>query len=152
MIHRFGRVLDCNALFFTFHTLHELLSILVLTCHDVTNAEVGKHNSGNGQEVFHLTTDEGLVVSDGISVSFTLHEEYVSNVQFPSLMLGAEFSALFKYLLDCGVVGLVPVEFGLHHQNRNVVVKGGVVVLECRVNGLGVTGKSCILDGLCSFS
>jgi hypothetical protein len=122
VVHWLGRVFDCDALFFTLNAFHKLLGVLVFTCHDVTNAKISKHDGCDRQQVLHLTTYERLVIANGITVSFTLHEEYVGNIQLPGLVLRAEFCALLENLLDCGVVRLVPVELGLHHKYRDVVV------------------------------
>jgi hypothetical protein len=87
MEHLLGGLFDGNAILFLLDTLHELLSISVLTCHDVGDAKVGKDDGSDLEEVIHLSSDEGLIVSDGLSVLVVLHEEYMGNVELPSFVL-----------------------------------------------------------------
>jgi hypothetical protein len=77
-----------------------------------------------------------------------LHEENVGNVKFPGLVLGAEFGRLFEDFLNGCVVLFIPVELGLHHENRDVLVKARIVFLKSHVDGLRVTGDTGILDSL----
>ena len=72
----------------------------------------------------------------------------MGNVKFPGLVLGAEFSGLFEDFLDGCVVLFVPVELGLHHEDRDVLVKTRIVFLEGHVDGLSFTSDTGILDGL----
>jgi hypothetical protein len=95
-----------------------------------------------------LTSYEWLVVPDSITVLVLLKEENVSNVEFPDFVLTAEFGTLSEDLLDHGIVLQVPVSLGLHHQHRNVLVKCSIILLESRVDGLGVSCDSGILNGL----
>jgi hypothetical protein len=95
-----------------------------------------------------LTPYEWLVVPDCITVLVLLKEENVSYVQFPYFVLTAEFCTLSEDLLDHGIVLQVPVSLGLHHQNRNVFVKCGIILLEGGVDGLRVSCNSGILNSL----
>lgn len=70
----------------------------------------------------------------------------MGDVKFPGLVLGAEFGRLFEDFLNSCVVLFIPVQFGLHHQDRDVLVKAGVVFLQGHVDSLGVTGNTRILN------
>ena len=72
----------------------------------------------------------------------------MGNVKFPGLVLGAEFGRLFEDFLNGCVVLFIPVELGLHHENRDVLVKARIVFLKSHVDGLRVTGDTGILDSL----
>ena len=72
----------------------------------------------------------------------------MGDVEFPDLVLGAELCGLFEDLLDGGVVLLVPVQLCLHHEHRDVLIKLGIILLECRVDGLTVAGKTRVLNRL----
>lgn len=63
----------------------------------------------------------------------------MGNVKFPGLVLGAEFGRLFEDFLNGCVVLFIPVELGLHHENRDVLVKARIVFLKGHVDGLRVT-------------
>jgi len=77
-----------------------------------------------------------------------LHKEDVGHVQLPGFVLAAELSRLAEDLFDHGVVSLVPVDLGLHHKNRDVLVEGQIIFLESIVDRLGVSCDPGILDGL----
>ena len=47
---------------------------------------------------------------------------------------------------------LVPVNLGLHHEDRDVLVEGEVILLQRTVDSLGVTSDPRILDGLRLFT
>lgn len=47
----------------------------------------------------------------------------MGNVELPGLMLRAELSTLFEYLLNGSVVLFIPVKLGLHHEDRDVLVE-----------------------------
>jgi len=143
-----GGLFHCDALFFFLDALHQLFGVGILTGHDVTDAQVGEHDSSDGEEVVHLTSDEGLVVSDGVPVFVVLHEEHVRHIQLPCLVLGAELSALAEDLLHLGVVSFIPVDLRLHHQNGDVLVESIVVLGQSVVDGFGVSGDSGVLNGL----
>ena len=72
----------------------------------------------------------------------------MAHVEFPGLVFGAELGALFEDFLDLLVVALVPVHFGLHHEDGDVLVEACVVVGQGGVDGFGVAGQSGVLDGL----
>ena len=72
----------------------------------------------------------------------------MGNVKFPGLVLGTEFGRLFEDFLNGCVVLFIPVELGLHHENRDVLVKARIVFLKSHVDGLRVTGDTGILDSL----
>ena len=57
-----------------------------------------------------------------------LHEEYMSNVEFPHVMLRAELNTLSEYFLYLRIVLSVPVDLSLCHQYWNITVgrEGGV--------------------------
>ena len=95
-----------------------------------------------------MAADERLVVTDGITVLVVLHEEDVRNIKLPSLVLGAELSALLEDLLDLGVVALVPVHLGLHHQHGDVLVESRVILGQRGINSFRIAGKSSILNSL----
>jgi hypothetical protein len=86
-----GWLFNSNSILFLFDTLHELLSVCILTCHDVGHAKVGQDNSCYGEQVVHLPPDEWFIVSDGILVLLVLHEEYMGHVELPCLVLTAVF-------------------------------------------------------------
>lgn len=127
---------DGNALLFFLNTFHQLFSIRVLAGHDVGDAEVGEHDGRDRKQVVHLAADERLVVADGVAVLVVLHEEDVGHVQLPRLVFAAELGRLAEDLLHHGVVVVVPVDLGLHHEDGNVLVERQVVLLERVVNGL----------------
>ena len=93
-----------------------------------------------------MTSDEWLVVSDGVSVLIVLHEENMGHVEFPSLVLTAKFCRLSENFLNLGVISFIPINLGLHHKNWDVEIKGSIVLLESHSDGLGVSCNSCILD------
>ena len=128
--------------------LHELFGVSVLTGHDVGDAEVRQDDGGDGEKIVHLAADERLVVSDGITILVVLHEEDVSDVQLPSLVLAAELGGLTEDLLHHGVVVVVPVDLCLHHQDGNILVESQVILLKRIVDALRISSDSCILDGL----
>ena len=144
----FGRLLDSNSIFLLLDTLHKFLSIGILTCHNVGYTEVGKNDCSDAQEIVHLSSDEWLVVSDGISVFVVLHEEDVGDIEFPGLMFATEFGRLSEYLLNLGIVSFVPINFCLHHEDWDVLVQGLIVFLEGSCDGFRVSGDSCILNRL----
>lgn len=45
-------------------------------------------------------------------------------------MLTAKLGGLSEDFLDLSVISLVPVNLGLHHQDRDVQVKSGIVLLQ----------------------
>lgn len=143
----FGRLFDSNSIFLLFDTFHEFLSICVLTCHNVRNTEVCKNDSSDAQKIIHLSSNEWLIVSDGIPIFIILHEEDVGNIEFPGLVLTTELGRLSKDFLDLGVVGFVPVNFCLHHEDWNILIQGLVILLKCSSDSLGISGDSCILNG-----
>lgn len=148
MVHALGGILDGDAFFFALDALHEFLSILVLTGHDVRDAEVGENDRCYAQQIVHLTAHKRLVVPDRIAVPVVLHEEDVTHVQFPGLVLGAELSTLLENLLHLRVVPLVPVHLGLHHEDGNVLVEARVILGQRGIDGFCVAGESGILDSL----
>lgn len=99
-----------------------------------------------------MSSYKWFVVSDSISVLVVLHEEDVSDVELPGLMLTTELSRLSEDLFNLGIVGFVPVSLGLHHQDWNVLVKSGIVLLEGLSYGFRVSGNSSILNGLGLFT
>jgi hypothetical protein len=52
-----------------------------------------------------------------------LHEQHVTNVQTPRVMITAKLERLAEYFLDGCIILHVPVDAGLSHQNRNVSLK-----------------------------
>ena len=76
----------------------------------------------------------------------------MGNVKFPSLMLTAELSRLSEYFLYHSVVSFVPVDFGLHHQNWNVLVQSLVILLKGLVYSFVVTSDSSVLNCLSFFA
>lgn len=95
-----------------------------------------------------MTAYKWFVISNGIAVLVILHEEDVSDVQFPCLVLGAELSTLSEDFLDHIIVALIPEDLSLHHEHRNILIESLIVFLQCRVDGFRVTGETGILDGL----
>lgn len=142
------RLLNGDTLLLLLKALHQLLGVRVLACHDVAHAEIRKDDGRDTQEVIHLSAHEWLIVANGVAVLVLLHEEDVSDVKLPGLVLAAELSALTEDLLNHRVVLQVPVGLGLHHKHWDVLVKGCIVLLECGVDRLGVAGNARILDGL----
>jgi len=65
--------------------------------------------------------DDGLVEADGLLV-FVLHEEHVSHVQLPGVVLVADLNRLSENLLHHLEVLPVPVDLGLGHEDHNVPV------------------------------
>lgn len=64
----------------------------------------------------------GLVVADGLLVLISQHKEYVSQVQLPYFVVSAKLGTLSEQLLHGSIVLLVPVNFGLGHQDGNVLL------------------------------
>lgn len=69
-----------------------------------------------------MSAYDGFIVSYGILVLIVLHEEHMSNVEFPSLMFTAELCGLAEELLNHAIVALVPVKLCLHHEYWDVIV------------------------------
>jgi hypothetical protein len=136
------------AFFFLFKALHELFSISILASHNIADTEVGQYNGSYAEQIVHLSSYEWLVVPDSITVLVLLKEENVSDVEFPDFVLTAEFGTLSEDLFDHGIVLQVPVSLGLHHQHRDVLVKCSIILLEGRVDGLGIPCNSGILNSL----
>lgn len=61
-------------------------------------------------------------------------------------MLRTELRTLAEYLLDLFVVLHIPVYLGLHHQHRNVLLQGVIIIFKRLLNGLRVTCYAGILD------
>ena len=119
---------------------------MVLAVHDIGDAEVGEHDCSDRQDVIHLPSNEGLVVSDCFGEPVSLHEEDMGHIELPGLMLTAELSRLSKDLLYLGIVALVPIHFRLHHEDRDILVQGGIILLQGRCDGFGVSCNSRILN------
>ena len=147
-----GGLLNGDSLLFLLHTLHELLSICILTGHDIADAEVGEDDGRDREKVVHLAADKWLVIANGVTILIILHEEYVGDIELPCLVLTAELGRLAEDFLDHGVVAVVPVDLGLHHEHWDILVKSQVILLERIVDRLGVSGDPCILDGLSLFT
>ena len=77
-----------------------------------------------------MSSNEGLVISNRISILGVLHEENVRHVQFPSFMLTAKFSGLPEDFFNLGIVTFFPVQLGLHHKDWDVLVEGLVIFLK----------------------
>ena len=63
--------------------------------------------------------DDGLVEADGLLV-FVLHEEHVSHIELPGVVLVADLHRLAENLLHHLEVLSVPVDLGLGHQDHDV--------------------------------
>jgi hypothetical protein len=87
------------------------------------------------KKVVNSTSYKWLVVPNGILELVVLHEENVSNIQLPGFVLAAELSGLSEQLLDLGIVGFVPVSFGLHHQHGDVLVQSSVILMKSCCDG-----------------
>ena len=124
-----GRLLDGDSLFLLLDAFHQLLSIGILARHDVADAQVGEHDGSDAKQVIHLAAHKWLVVANSVPVLVVLHEENMSHVKLPSLMFTTEFSTLSKNFLNHGVVSLVPVYLGLHHEHWNILVESLIVLL-----------------------
>ena len=70
---------------------------------------------------------EGFIVSDGIAELIVLHEEDVSDVKFPGFMFTAKFSTLTENFFNHVIVALIPVDFSLHHEHWDILVKSLIV-------------------------
>ena len=134
MEYLFGRLFDCDSLLFLLDAFHQFFSIGILTRHDIADTEVGQDNGSNGEQVIHLTTNKRLIVADGISILVILHEEYMSDVELPSFVLATEFGGLAEDFLDHRIVAVIPVDLGLHHEDRNVLIERQVIFLKSVVN------------------
>ena len=66
--------------------------------------------------------DDRLVESGRLLELILLHEEHVSDVELPSVVLVAELHRLPEDLLHLRVVLHIPVDLGLLHQDRDVPV------------------------------
>ena len=73
--------------------LHDLLGLLVFVDHDVTHTEISYHNGSQTEHVVCIFVDNGFVISDGFVVTFK-HEEDVSHVQLPCLVVSTELGTL----------------------------------------------------------
>lgn len=98
-----------------------------------------------------MPPDKWLVELDCVLVLVVLHEENMSDIEFPSLVLRAKLCGLSEDLLNLVVVSFVPVHFSLHHQHRDVLVESRVVLLKGLGDDFGVSFDSCVLDALGLF-
>ena len=143
-----GGLLNGDSLLFLLHTLHELLSICILTGHDIADAEVGEDDSRDREKVVHLAADKWLVIANGVTILIILHKEDVGDIELPCLVFAAELGRLAEDFLDHGVVAIVPVDLGLHHEDGDVLVESQVILLKGIVDRLAISGNSCVLDRL----
>ena len=95
-----------------------------------------------------MSSDEWLVISDSISIFVVLHEEHMGDVKLPGFMFTTELSRLSEDFLNLGVVSLVPIYLGLHHKHWDVLVKGGVILLQSSGDCLRISSESGVLDSL----
>lgn len=86
-------------LLFGLEPLHDFFGFLVLVDHDVAHAQIGYDDSGETKHVICIFIDDGLIIPDGLVISLE-HEEDVCDVEFPSLVVCAEFSALPEQFLN----------------------------------------------------
>ena len=70
------------------------------------------------------------------------------DVEFPCLVVCAEFSTLSEQFLYHGVIFLVPVNFSLGHEDWNVLFEAVVELFQRFLDAFIVLGKSCVLNGL----
>jgi len=89
----------CRLLLLNLQPLHNLLSLLILIHHDVANTKIGDHDGGQTKHVICVFVDDGLIVSDGLVVSLQ-HEEDMSHVELPGLVVSTELCALSEEFLD----------------------------------------------------
>lgn len=75
-----------------------------------------------------MLLDDGLIETNGLFVLVLLHEEHMSHVQFPRVVLIAELHRLAEDLLHHAVVLPVPVDLCLRHEYRNVPGEEGWTV------------------------
>lgn len=69
-----------------------------------------------------MLLDDGLVEADSLLV-LVLHEEHVSHVQLPGVVIVAVLYRLAKNLLHHLEVLAVPVDLSLSHEDNDVPVK-----------------------------
>lgn len=67
-----------------------------------------------------MLLDDGLIEADGLPVLVLLHEEHMSHVELPGVVLVAELHRLAEDLLHHLVVLTVPVDLSLGHQDGDV--------------------------------
>ena len=135
-------VFNGYSVFFALYTFHQLFSVSVFACHDVRDTKICQHDCGNLEQVIHLSTDKRLIELNGIVILLILHEEYMSNIKLPCLMISAVLRTLFKKLLHLPIVASIPVDLGLHHEYRDVLVESSIILLESRGDSLAVSSKS----------
>jgi hypothetical protein len=76
----FCRLFYGDSFFFFFNAFHKFFCIGILRSHDIRNAQIGKNNRSNWEEVIHLSAHEWLVVSDSVAIFIVLHEENMGNI------------------------------------------------------------------------
>ena len=132
------RVLVGHVLLLLLNLPHQLLCLLVLTRHNVADAEIGQHNGRHVENGVKVLLDNRLVEAGGLLELVLLHEEHVGHVELPDVGLAAELDALAEDLLDLGVLVHVPVDLSLGHQDGDVLGQGVLVVVDGLLHGFVV--------------
>jgi len=141
-----SRFFNSYSFFFFLNAFHEFFCFWVLTRHDICNAQISKYYCCDVKKSIHLFSHEWLVVPNGIYVLVFLLEKDMSHIEFPDIVLRAKLCWLTEDLFYLGIISHLPVDLGLHHENRDILVKCLVILLKGLVDSLWVSCYSCILD------
>ena len=125
-------------------SLHDLLSLLILIDHDITDTEVGHNNSCQTKHIIRILIDNWFVVSNGLVISLQ-NKEHMSHIQLPSLMIRTELRTLSEELLHHSEIFLIPIDLSLRHQDRYVLLEAFIKLFQWLLNTFVVLCQSRIL-------
>ena len=103
-----------SLLLFSLQSLHNLLSLFVLVYHNIADTQIGNYDGCQAEHVICIFIYNWLIISDGFVVSLK-HEEDMSYVQFPSLVICTELGTLSEKFLYDWVILFIPINLGLGH-------------------------------------
>jgi hypothetical protein len=69
-----------------------------------------------------LSPDKWLIELNCLGIILIHHKVAMGKIKFPDLVLASILCGLPEDPLDIGIVTLVPVDFGLHHEDWDVLV------------------------------
>jgi hypothetical protein len=124
---------------FGFKSLHYVFGLLVFIDHDIAYTKIGDNNSSETKHVISIFGDNRLIIPDSLIVSFE-DKENMGNIKLPSLMIGTKLSTGPKELLDYCIILLIPINFGLGHQNGNILLQTIIKLLQRFLYALAVFG------------
>ncbi len=112
----------CGFIFLNLQSFHYFLSLLVFVHHDVTHTKIGDYNRSQAEHVVCVLVYHRLIISYGFVVLLK-HEENVAHIQLPCLMVSAKLCGLPEKFFDNCIVFLIPVNLGLRHEDRNILLQ-----------------------------